>query len=383
MTLYLTWLLMFVSGFVLIEPSPFELLGLCLLGFAIVSGLNFPKGLGTIASIYGLYLVFSLPGSLLAPDSSATFKPLFIRTFLGLIMLYLASLIFANPKRNFSVLMNGYVLGCVIVCAMGILAYFQVMPSADTFLMHSRVKSTFKDPNVFGPYLVPVMVYLFYRLESNIGRWYINLLFFSIALVALLLSFSRGAWVNLILAMSFYIALRFFTMRSFKDVDRLIKFAIFGLVVAIILLGYLLSTDIVGDLFRERAKLQGYDVNERFHAQQKAIEYIYMTPLGIGLKQSELPIGIVPHNVYLYIFLEAGWLAGTFFITFILMTIYRAFKFCLLRTEMQFVGFVLLGCLISTFLQSFLIDSTHWRHIYILLGFMWGLILHYEVRLRA
>lgn len=366
----------------MIEPSPFELLGLCLIAFAVVVGLPIPKSIGWLAAIYALYLVFSIPGSLLAPDSTATFKPLFIRVFLGLIMIYLASVVFLNPKRHVQLLMNGYVLGAVLVSTMGILAYFQVMPGGENLLMHSRVKSTFKDPNVFGPYLVPVIVYLFYRLETGKGRWYFNMPMIGICIIALLLSFSRGAWVNLILALAFYTGMRFFTMRSYHDVHRLLKIGLVGLIAVVVLLAYLLSTDIVGDLFRERAKLQGYDTNERFHAQERAVHFIYITPLGIGLKQSELPIGIVPHNVYLYIFVEAGWLAGTMFISFLVMTLYRAFRFCLLRTEMQYAGFVVLGCIVSTLLQSFLIDSTHWRHVYVLLGLMWGLILHYEARLR-
>ena len=176
-----------------------------------------------------------------------------------------------------------------------------------------------------------------------------------------------------------YLSIRLLTLSQPQELTRLLRIGFAALIAGAILIGWLINTDAIADLFKERAHVvQGYDVNERFATQMKAVNSILQTPLGIGPGQVEIPFGIVPHNVYLFILTECGWFAGTAFVVFLVITLKRGLEFTLHRSEMQLIGLVIFSCIVSTQLQSFFIDSTHWRHLFILYGMMWGLILHYE-----
>jgi O-antigen ligase len=169
------------------------------------------------------------------------------------------------------------------------------------------------------------------------------------------------------------------TLKETRELSRLLIMGALALVAGSFLIGWLISTSAVSDLFQERAQVvQGYDVNERFSAQIKAINAILEHPLGIGPGQADLQFGIVPHNVYLYIFSECGWVAGSAYLAFVILTLWKGFLFCLRRTEIQLTSLVIFSCILSTQLQSFFIDSTHWRHLFILHAMMWGVMLGYD-----
>ena len=51
-------------------------------------------------------------------------------------------------------LLKGYLAVAVAVSVFGILTYFRLLPDSDTFIFASRSRSTFKDPNVLGAFLV-------------------------------------------------------------------------------------------------------------------------------------------------------------------------------------------------------------------------------------
>lgn len=378
-SLIFVWLLMAISGFVMIEPSPFELLGAVIVVTFFAFGLRIPKNIGMAVVCLGLFIVLSIPAAINSDDVTTAFKPIGIRFYLITLWLFLSCLIYENPKRILPVLLNGYAVGAVIVVIIGAMAYFGVIPNPESFLKNSRVKSTFKDPNVFGPYLVPMFMLYFSRLERGETHWLFNGIMLVIFTVGLLLSFSRGAWLNLGLAMLTYLSIRLLTLSQPQELTRLLRIGFAALIAGAILIGWLINTDAIADLFKERAHVvQGYDVNERFATQMKAVNSILQTPLGIGPGQVEIPFGIVPHNVYLFILTECGWFAGTAFVVFLVITLKRGLEFTLYRSEMQLIGLVIFSCIVSTQLQSFFIDSTHWRHLYILYGMMWGLILHYE-----
>lgn len=374
------WLLMMISGFVMFEPAPFELLGLCLIIVYFASGMSIPKGIGLAIIFWVIFLIFNILAGILSPDPSLAFKPIGIRFFLALIWVFLASLIAENPKRFLPILWNGYAVGAIIIILIGALAYLGKIPNAEEFLMAGRVKSTFKDPNVYGPYLVPLFMLYLSRLESGENSHFIvNVIMLAIVAIGLLLGFSRGSWLNLGLAMMIYMAIRLVTLKQQRELTRLIFMGALALVVGSILIGWLISTSAINDMFQERAHVvQGYDVTERFVTQMKAVHAILENPMGIGLGQAELQFSIVPHNVYLFIFSECGWGAGIAYLAFVFLTIWKGVIFCLRRTEIQLVSLVILSCIVSTQLQSFFIDSTHWRHLYILYGMMWGVILNHE-----
>ena len=64
---------------------------------------------------------------------------------------------------------RAYVLAALIATAAGYVGFFHLLPGADIFLDNGRVSATFKDPNVYGPFLIfPILWLLIAQLTRGI-----------------------------------------------------------------------------------------------------------------------------------------------------------------------------------------------------------------------
>ncbi len=53
-----------------------------------------------------------------------------------------------------TILRRAYILAALIATAAGYIGFFHLLPGSDIFLTNDRVSATFKDPNVYGPFLI-------------------------------------------------------------------------------------------------------------------------------------------------------------------------------------------------------------------------------------
>ena len=53
-----------------------------------------------------------------------------------------------------AILRRAYILAALIATAAGYIGFFHLVPGAGIFLDNDRVSATFKDPNVYGPFLI-------------------------------------------------------------------------------------------------------------------------------------------------------------------------------------------------------------------------------------
>ena len=74
--------------------------------------------------------------------------------YLGLAGMMFACLFCDGNLMRLSILRRGYILAALIATAAGYLGFFHLIPRADIFLDNDRVSATFKDPNVYGPFLI-------------------------------------------------------------------------------------------------------------------------------------------------------------------------------------------------------------------------------------
>ena len=136
--------------------------------------------------------------------------------------------------------------------------------------------------------------------------------------LAVLLSFSRGAWVNLGVAVAIYGVLHLLTARRNRVRLKFAALTVAAMAAVAAVVVVALQFDEVADLLEERAALtQSYDEGPegRFGGQQKAAGLILEHPLGIGAQQFVPQYHHEePHNVYLAMFLNAGWLGGLVFL---------------------------------------------------------------------
>ena len=98
-------------------------------------------------------------------------------------------------------------------------------------------------------------------------------------------------------------------------------------------------------------------------------------PFGIGPSQWGLINRLDTHNVYLNIGVAGGFLAAFAFIGFVLTTIWRGAKACLVDMPGQDLFIVAYAVTVAHFAEAIIIDVDNWRHLFLLMGMCWGGIL--------
>ena len=69
-----------------------------------------------------------------------------------------------------------------------------------------------------------------------------------------------------------------------------------------------------------------------------------------------------------------GWLAGFAFLTLTLVSVAKGFRFVFVRTPWQPTYHVIYAAYLGVALESVIIDIDHWRHYFLILGVLWGLM---------
>jgi hypothetical protein len=173
------------------------------------------------------------------------------------------------------------------------------------------------------------------------------------------------------------LVLLFLTAPNIHARMRPVALALLSAAVLAVVLVALLSIHSVRQMLLERAQLtQSYDVGQggRFGLQEIALGLLFDKPFGLGpFEFARLHDGTQQHNVYLQAFMVYGWLGGISYITMVTITLAIGLRNAFLRTPWQlyliaaYAGFVGIVC------ESFVIDSDHWRHFFLILGIIWGL----------
>src|SRR5208282_3904026 len=105
----------------------------------------------------------------------------------------------ANGYDGIRVLVNGYKFAGYFTALLNVLAFFRLIPYQSIFLRYGRAQGFFKDPNVYGPYLVLVLLFAFSNLQHrrvlSLGFAF-GLCVCLVTALGIFLSFSRAAWTN-------------------------------------------------------------------------------------------------------------------------------------------------------------------------------------------
>jgi len=375
----LLWLALASSSLVLIEPAPYEGLMAGLLILLPLAGL---VSLNRRLSVYLVWWIVIGAAGLLAStqsgDMSTSIKHTVVSIFLSLGSVLIAATIRNNPARHAKIIMSGLFVAMLIAAILGVLGYFSLIPGAFEILTKfDRAKGAFKDPNVFGAFLVPAIVYSLHRMATaGAGRALLQACLMALICVSLLVSFSRGAWFQAGVAILIYAGVAFIASHTDRFRLKLFVLGAFGL--AALALGFvaLLQIDAVAELLKHRASLSmGYDSGPqgRFGGQIKALGMISELPIGLGaLEFSRSYHNEDVHNVYLSMFLNCGWIGGFFYLALVIATIGTAFSHAIRRSEHQGLMVVLLASFSGLAVEGAIIDTDHWRHFYILMGIIWG-----------
>jgi hypothetical protein len=300
--------------------------------------------------------------------------------YLAATALFFAAALSVNTAERLGFLTRGYLAAGVIASLVAVAGYFRLLPgSEDLLLMYGRARGTFKDPNVLGAFLVlPVLLALGRVIAGRLAEVLRGGALLVLFTAAILLSFSRGAWGQVALASVVMLFLTFVTTASPNQRMRIIVVAVAAVALACLFVVALLSIDVVADLFKERARFdQDYDAGHtgRFGRQVLGAIMALDLPFGIGPLQFNRYFPEDPHNSYLNAFMSGGWLSGLCYPTLVLLTLLHGLRCVFVATPWRPISIAVYAAFVGTAGESLIIDTDHWRHYFLLLGMLWGLIL--------
>jgi hypothetical protein len=376
--LRLLWLVGACSSIVFIEPSPYEIALVLAIVVFVSSGLKLaPALLVPLLLLIGINLGYSI-GALGLFDDTVVLSWILTSWYMAVAAIFFALALSEDTAARLDALSRGTLAAAVIASLAGIAGYFNLIPGgADLLTLSGRARGTFKDPNVLGAFLVFPAVYALQRvIEGSFWSALRNGCLLGILSVAIFLAFSRAAWGTLAGSALLTIALMFITASSPQQRLRIVMLTILAAALAIAAVAILLSFDSIDSLFKERASFnQPYDSGRfgRFgrHALGAAMALDY--PVGIGPLQFRRFFPEDTHNSFLNAFMSGGWLSGILYPVLIFITAIAGARNVLLRTPWQRTYIAIFATLFVTVLESFIIDTDHWRHYYLLLGVTWGI----------
>lgn len=371
------WLLGAASGLALVEPSPYEVVFLLALFVFALTGIRFSQKLLPLAI---LLLGYNIGGILslipwMGDGDSVRFTA--VSVYLMITCVFVAGIMSQDAAGRLETLRRGWLFAAWVAGFAGLLGYFDIAGLGSIFTLYGRAAGTFKDPNVLGPYLALPIVYVLQRILTGQIGMARGLVTLSVPLAALFFTFSRGAWGVLVVSTALMIALTFLTAPSAAGRRRIVAMSLAALVAMVAALLVALSFEDIRNVFDARASLdQEYDqgVTGRFGNQLRAIPMLLDAPNGFGPLQFRWLFNQAdPHNVYINAFASYGWLGGLSWVALMVATCYVGWRVVFRPGPTQLHAIAIWSVLFVTILQGFQIDSDHWRHLYLMLGLIWGL----------
>jgi len=385
---WVLWLFIAVSAFAAIEPSPYEaMFFVALIAFA-PGGLRFDRAMTPLIVALAIYDAGGLLSLVPFVDESESVTFIAITIYITLTTLFFAGVVAAAPSERMATIRSGYIVAGLIAAVLGILGYFDVAGTGDYFTLYdnSRAMGPFKDPNVYGPFLVPPIVWLCHDLILRQARPFVAAVKLAVLLFGLLLSFSRGAIIDFIASGALLLGLTFLTATSARQSARTVAIAAILIALVGVLVAAALSVPEIRDFALERSSLsEDYDsgAQGRFGNQLRSIPMLLELPFGFGPLRFGHIFPQDPHEVFISAFASFGWVGGLAFLAFIAATLYFGWRLSFRRSSLQPQVVALWSALLPQLLQGVQIDTGHWRHLFLMCGCLYGLAAAERVERKA
>jgi O-antigen ligase len=360
-----------LSGVVLVEPAPPDAAFSVLIAIALATGRFRPSHApGSILLALSVLLGLNILSMMEAVSVSTGLRFAFITAYLFAFAVWLAGYI--NSERRTRILVVAWLTIALSTALIGLLAWAMPIPTRGLWLTSDfeRVKGLFKDPNVFGPFLVPItMILLDQQMRPRLLRLRTPtaLLLLGILALGILFAFSRAAWGNAVVA--FVITLGTAAMAR-RGRARALRTLVGVSVVGIAVVGVLGATGSMGFL-HQRAQLQTYDT-DRFAAQHAGYELGWTHPVGVGPGQFQYHHNVETHSTYVRTLAEQGFGGLAAWLAILVITLILAVQNTLRGWSTYGIGAgALLGSWCGLIVNSAVVDTLHWRHLWVVAPLIW------------
>jgi O-antigen ligase len=361
-------------GVVRVEPAPSDALLAVVIALAIAGGaLDLRRVPAGILALIVVLLALNLASMTAAAALGDALRFFAITLYMLVLAVWLATYL-RTPERMRRVV-GAYVAGACVFAAFSVLALFVPFPGHDALLGESgtRAQGLFKDPNVFGPFLIPAALIL---LEEALRPRLLGLRrvtaagLLAVLVLGIVFAYSRAAWLNL--AVAVFVMLVVMALRT--DSGRAAAGAL-ALVAVIGAVGgaAVVATGSTGFL-QERARVQAYDT-QRFSAQRTGVQLAEEHLLGVGPGQFEEQQDqqqVSAHSIYIRVLAEQGVLGLVTIVALLAGTLALALGNAAAGRDAHGVGAaVLLGAWCGLLANSAFVDTLHWRHLWVVAALIW------------
>jgi O-antigen ligase len=356
-------------GVVFVEPAPTDVVLGVVIAVAFVTGRFVLDRVPPSAIVLiGAFVAINLLASVEVVDAARAATFLSTTVYVCVFALWLAS--YVDSWRRARLLVRTY-LAAAVVSTLLVLAELVLLPGAEIFTIGGRGLALFKDPNVFGPFLVPAaLIALEELLTPRLlrSRGVLKLAMFVLLSLGVLFSYSRAAWLNLGIGIA--VVLVVLALRR-GGAGRALKMLVVLLLAGAALAAMVAATD-SADFLPQRARFQSYDAG-RFSAQRTSLSVAEDYPLGIGPGQFEDFMSISAHSTYVRAIAEEGFLGFVVLVLLLVVTLHWAAQDAVRGRNPYGIGSAaLLGTWVGLLANSFFIDSIHWRHLWLFAGVIWA-----------
>ena len=361
-----------LSSAVRVEPAPVDLFLIVALAFTAGTVFKQARVPPAAALALVLFVPLSVASSVNAVDGARALRFEAISIYLILTAIWLTG-VFRDPVVTRRAV-KAYVIAATVSAAVAVAALYVHFPGSSTFVYSGgqRAQGLFKDPNVFGPFLVPAFaVVLEEIIRPRLLGWSSRTLACALGVLGAgaVFAFSRGGWLNLFLAAATIFLV--YLARS-GGIRRAWRGAVALAVPVAVGLAILVATHQTAFL-RERAHGQAYD-QTRFAAQAEAFSHASRHVLGYGPGQVDVTLPASTHSVYARLTYEQGWAGLAILVLLLGGTATKAMSAMRRDVDLHGIGSTaLLGSFLGMLGNSFVVDTFHWRHLWMVMALIWAL----------
>jgi O-antigen ligase len=372
------------SFYVVKEPAPCDLLFvfLCLVapfyqGFRLSFDINPVLTLSLAAFVFGNIVSFWFAATSFYVELE-TGKSLLYMTVTIYLVLYwyvISTLIGGYGLSIIHIIKKAFIFAACAATIIGLMVQAGLVP-ADILGVENntkRIAASFKDANVYAPFLSAALIWLASDIINKTRLPWFEIIVLCFLAVGMVGAISRGGFVNVIVSLLLLVILQMMISLRMRWLRRLFMMTMFVVLLAVPAVGFYLSSgDGREELFQQRLQLQRYDV-KRFAVQAETLRQIAEFPLGVGPGQTQQVLPQNPHNLYLLVMFENGLLGGLGFVFFLMACLWICLSGTLRGGPYASLYACCLAILAGTLVNSLVIDTLHWRHLFLFLAIPVGL----------
>lgn len=360
-----------LMGIVETEPAPPDAVFAVIITLAIVTGrFRLSRAPLVVTALVGVFLAVNAASMLASVDFPTALRFILITFYLAVLALWLVGWL-DSPRRGRIVVVAWLAVG-VFSAVLGIGVVYLSVPGAEVLMDSSRMRANvfFEDANVYGPFLVPIAAILLeermrprlLRLGGAVSGGLFLLLVFGVVV-----SFSRAGWVNFVVTLLVMLGVMALRRRGGRRALRILATLVIAAIGVITIMG---ATGSLG-FFQERAQFQSYDT-ERFGAQSAGFELGMSHPVGVGPGQFEFYHPVETHSTYVRVFAEQGLLGLATWLALVGTTLALAAANAVAGRDAFGIGSAaLLGAWCGLLVNSAVVDTLHWRHLWVVAALIW------------